>query len=119
MLSDEDLILRKPQLPDVVTLLEVSLRKRSQFIIDVVLSMTYLSEELDRLWFQTQTSLLRNKIDDVTNLSTNLMTARQVEAIIIEALLPGLDTHLLHTQHLVETREPSKGFNKQKGNTCG
>ena len=35
-------------------------------------------------------------------------TTFQVEAINIEALLPGQDTHLLHTQHLTETRDPCK-----------
>ena len=35
-------------------------------------------------------------------------TTIQVEAIFTEALLPGLDTRLLHTQHLTGTRDPSK-----------
>ena len=35
-------------------------------------------------------------------------TTIQVEAIFTEALLPGLDTRLLHTQQLTGTRDPSK-----------
>ena len=35
-------------------------------------------------------------------------TTIQVEAVITDALLPGLDTRLLHTQQLTEIWDPSK-----------